>query len=147
MPRDPEKAKARKARYLERKKVEKYGPESAGQDMRGRHGNHATGPKNGRWNTGARRRTSHGYIAVRVGIEHPHAWGPARLRNFKYAYEHVLVMMDRLGRPLRVDEIVHHKNGDRTDNRDENLELMTASEHQRHHADETRERDRLGRFT
>lgn len=64
MPRDPEKAKARKARYLERKKVEKHGAAAAGQDMRGRHGNHARGRSNGRWNGGQRRLTSHGYVAV-----------------------------------------------------------------------------------
>ena len=64
-----------------------------------------------------RKLTDQGYVQVLVGRDHPMA------ARGGYALEHRLAMSEHLGRPLMKYEVVHHINGDRTDNRLENLEL------------------------
>jgi hypothetical protein len=70
---------------------------------------------------GKRHNHSSGYIYVHMP-EHPSVQGKA----YKYILEHRLVMEKSLGRILVKGENVHHKNGDRRDNRIENLELWTT---------------------
>jgi hypothetical protein len=65
---------------------------------------------------GGRFTQKHGYIMVYIG-------------NGKYRFEHDLIMEKYLGRSLDKNERCHHKNAIRNDNRIENLELVTISEH------------------
>ncbi len=65
---------------------------------------------------------THGYYAL-LRPDHPYA------DKRGYVFEHRLVMEKHLGRYLRRDEVVHHKNGKKDDNRLSNLVLMTRYEH------------------
>lgn len=68
-----------------------------------------------------------GYIAIYFP-DHP------KSTKDGYIMEHILVMECLLGRHLNEDEVVHHQNGIKDDNRKENLQLMTKSEHMTYHA-------------
>lgn len=72
------------------------------------------GVANPNWRGG---RTKHkGYYRIYVGHKH-------------YVFEHRLVMEQHLHRELSKDEVVHHLNGTKSDNRIENLVVISKHEH------------------
>lgn len=89
----------------------------------------STGPRRGDRHFGWRggvRIDKDGYVNVYCP-EHPHA------RRNRTVLHHRLVMEEHLGRYLHPLEVVHHRNGQRDDNRIENLELFDRnSDHLRH---------------
>lgn len=71
---------------------------------------------------GGRIVNSQGYVAVRIPPDDP----MRSMGQNGYVLEHRLLMARHLGRPLRRSETVHHRNGDRKDNRMENLQLRNG---------------------
>lgn len=123
---DPAKAKAnlkeRKAKYLRKKKIEKFGEEFVDTDMRGWKLRPLNGSENPRWNKG-KLITSHGYILRRVPKDHPLSFGNG------YAYEHLMVWVEHGNLKPPPGYNIHHKDGNKKNNNIKNLELIKSTQH------------------
>lgn len=85
---------------------------------------------------GGRRILSNGYIAVYCP-DHPNAG----IR--KTVYEHQLVMENHIGRYIKKGEVVHHIDGNKSNNDISNLLLLTNSDHVKLHAILKRSAERM----
>jgi hypothetical protein len=76
---------------------------------------------------------SSGYVIIRLASNSPYR-GARPGQNYSYIREHVKVMQDHVGRKLTKTEVVHHIDGDKTNNSIENLDLCTKRQHNKCHA-------------
>jgi len=67
-----------------------------------------------------------GYVHVLIPTQQKH-------EKSSYALEHRIIIETKFGRKLNEDEVVHHLNGIKTDNRIENLTIMSQPEHAKLH--------------
>ena len=79
---------------------------------------HRAGENAPNWK-GGRSITTAGYVSLLV--------------DGRRVLEHRHIMEQHLGRKLARNEVVHHRNENKSDNRIENLELLTKAEHSRRH--------------
>lgn len=103
-----------------------------GDPCRGRYRSSLFWRERGELPRGVKWKTSDGYFFT---------WCPSRFTTMGHCrsrrsrrtvvLEHRLVMARHLGRALRPDEIVHHLNGVRTDNRLKNLALVKKGTHEK----------------
>jgi len=90
------------------------------------------GDENPAWKGGAPYVDNDGYVRI-YAPNHPRAQ-----KTTGRVYEHILVAEAHFGISIARGVVVHHRNGIKTDNRPENLELTTAGVHAKGHTDYSR---------
>ena len=79
------------------------------------------GELNPNWQGGGKEYQHRGYVFL-YQPDHPRA-------NCGYIKRAILVLEEKLGRPMKFWMVCHHKNGIKNDDRPENLEELTNSKH------------------
>lgn len=69
-----------------------------------------------------------GYVVCSIQPDNPFF---CMTKTYNQIYEHRLVVAEHLGRPLTSKEVVHHIDGERSNNHIDNLVLMTRAGHDR----------------
>lgn len=119
----------------------KHSPESRDKMSVNRTFSHLAkkGPEHTQWKGG--RYVHGGYVSVHIETLPEAEREMARKMRPQEGYilEHRLAMAMKLGRPLERREMVHHLNGDKVDNRPENLTVMEWDNHSRKHREIERE--------
>jgi len=78
--------------------------------------------KNHAWKGGRTTSGKGGYVWIKLR-------GHPRANTSGYVREHILILEEKIGRSLLPNEVCHHIDGDVTNNKPENLEVMTNSTH------------------
>lgn len=97
-----------------------------GRTCQGRYRSvHRTGPKSAHWKGGIRK--DHRRVQWFMPWHH-------RADNKGYVFRYVIVAELGLGRPLKPGEVIHHLDGDPTNDHPDNLQVLTSqAEHARIH--------------
>ena len=106
------------ARYMDKMGIRRRLSGEAAHLKRKQLGKRGPNWKGGRWIV-----KSSGYVFV-YAPNHPRA-----MKNNGCIQEHILIAEEKIGRPLQRNEVVHHRNKDRADNRKSNLLVLKRIEH------------------
>lgn len=85
---------------------------------------------------GGKRKTGSGYKQILMP-EHPSSDCQG------YVMEHTLIAEKNIGRQLTNEEVTHHIDGNKENNKEENIEVLSRSQHVQLHFDATKEVARL----